>query len=167
MRKENDMTVVEKIVSHLTEKQLRITTVESCTGGFLINALTNVEGASNITSGAYITYSNEQKIKVGVSKEVIEKYGVYSKECAEAMAYAGFEATDANISIGITGTFSNLDPNNEDSVQGVVFYAILNNGKPLVGGRISVVPMWERPVQKEFVSNMVFEKLLNYLSEIK
>ncbi|MEA4901313.1 CinA family protein [Desulfitobacterium sp.] len=55
-----------------------------------------------------------------------EEYGIYSRECAEAMAKVGFRNTGADLSIGVTGTFSNVDPHNDDSVSGVVYFSVIN-----------------------------------------
>lgn len=70
-------------------------------------------------------YLNETKVLVGVDPSVIEIHGVYSPECAEAMARTVQENLHTAIAIGITGTTGNLDPNNADSVQGVVYFCIL------------------------------------------
>ena len=82
MKNENYKSTIIKTetVKKLIERKITITTMESCTGGALISAITDVEGASQITEGGFVTYSNEQKIKVGVSKEIIDTYGVQRKQ---------------------------------------------------------------------------------------
>ena len=65
---------MEKIVNKLIEKNKTISTMESCTGGGLANEITSIEGASSILKYSAVTYSNEFKIKMGVKKEVIDKY---------------------------------------------------------------------------------------------
>ena len=66
----------------------------------------------------------------GVPAEILEKYTVYSKETAEAMAKACTKAYKANIGIGVTGTMGNADPANlEASVPGQVYFAIELNGE--------------------------------------
>ena len=87
--------------------------------------ITDTEGASAIFPGGYVTYLNETKVLVGVNPSVIEIHGVYSPECAEAMARTVQANLHTAIAIGITGTTGNLDPNNSDSVQGVVYFCIL------------------------------------------
>ena len=114
----------EKITMTLLEKELTITTMESCTAGFIASLLTDTEGSSGAVKGAFITYCNEAKIMQGVPSETIEKYGVYSCETASAMALACKKAYSADIGIGITGTTGNTDPANSDSVPGRVYYAI-------------------------------------------
>ena len=114
-----------KLTLMLIEKQLTITTMESATGGLIASLITDTEGSSAVLKGAFVTYSNAAKIACGVPAAVIEKYSVYSEETARAMAQACRKAYDADIGIGVTGTFGNADPANpDDSVPGVLYYAI-------------------------------------------
>ena len=122
------MKEYELLTRELIEKNLTITTMESCTAGLLMSLITDTEGSSAITKGGFVTYSNEAKIMNGVPEEVIAYYGVYSKETAAAMAMACRSTYNANIGIGVTGTFGNVDPNNRDSVPGQVFFAIDMDG---------------------------------------
>ena len=64
---------MKKLISKLTKLNKTISTMESCTGGALANAITNIEGASNVIKFSAVTYSNEFKIKMGVSKNIIDK----------------------------------------------------------------------------------------------
>ncbi|MCQ2576856.1 MAG: nicotinamide-nucleotide amidohydrolase family protein [Treponema sp.] len=115
----------------LLSENLTITTMESCTSGFLASLITDTEGSSACFKGGCITYSNEAKIKNGVSAEVIKNYGVYSVETAVEMARAVLKMYPSDIGIGITGTFGNIDPNNDDSVPGKVYIAVSIKGKIL------------------------------------
>ena len=108
----------EKITKMLIERQLTVTTMESCTSGLIASFITDTEGSSAVLKGAFVTYSNERKIAAGVPEEVITAYGVYSAETAEAMAKACRAACCSDIGIGITGSFGNADPGNPDSVPG-------------------------------------------------
>lgn len=133
MMKEYDEQIVRanyaKLTRLLIEEGMSITTMESATSGQVASLITDTEGASAIMKGAYITYSNEAKIKNGVPAETIERYSVYSKETAAAMAEVCRQAYDANIGIGITGTMGNVDSANEEaSVPGQVYFAISING---------------------------------------
>ena len=119
----------EKLTKALIQKHITITTMESCTSGQIASLITDTEGASEIFKGAFITYSNEAKIRQGVPAEVIEKFGVYSRETASEMAKVCRNAFDADIGIGVTGSFGNVDPSNGDSVPGEVFFAISTREK--------------------------------------
>ena len=73
---------MDEVVRVLTEKHKTIATMESCTGGGVVNAITNIEGASEVLKFSAVTYSNEYKIKMGVDSQIIDKYSVYSMETA-------------------------------------------------------------------------------------
>ena len=94
----------EVVVRILKEKGLTIASSESCTGGMFAAAITDVAGASDVISSSYVTYSNENKIKeLGVPAETIERFGVVSKETAEAMAAGTKKRSGADIAVSITG----------------------------------------------------------------
>ena len=114
----------EAITRCLIQKGITLTTMESCTSGQVASLITDTEGSSAIFKGAFITYSNETKIQMGVDARVIEKYGVYSLQTAAAMARGCRKAFGVDIGIGVTGSFGNADPNNADSVPGEVCFAI-------------------------------------------
>ena len=83
MESNSDM---KDVVNLLIEKKMTIATMESCTGGFVVSSITDIDGSSNVLKFSAVTYSNEYKIKMGVSKEVIDKYSVYSINVAREMA---------------------------------------------------------------------------------
>lgn len=94
----------EVVVRILKEKGLTIASSESCTGGLFAAAITDVAGASDVISSSYVTYSNESKIKeLGVPAETIERFGVVSKDTAEAMAAGTKKRSGADIAVSITG----------------------------------------------------------------
>ena len=120
---------MEEIINKLTEKSLTIATMESCTGGAIANAITNVEGASNVFKFGAVTYSNEYKIKMGVPKEVIDEFTVYSMETAEEMSKNITKFAGADIGIGITGKINREDVNNKFSNNNKIFISILDSDK--------------------------------------
>lgn len=81
-----DRKHTDKIIKNLISTHTTISTMESCTSGLIASMITDTEGASAIFPGGYVTYLNETKVHAGVDSGIIEKYGVYSAECAEAMA---------------------------------------------------------------------------------
>ena len=113
-----------KLTRCLIETSTTITTMESCTCGQVASLITDIEGASAILAGADITYSNAAKIRRGVPAEIIDTFGVYSPETAGAMAEACRATFGADIGVGVTGSFGNVDPNNPDSVPGEVYFAV-------------------------------------------
>ncbi len=103
---------MKDVVNKLIELNKTIATMESCTGGGVANAITNIEGASAIIKFSAVTYSNEYKIKMGVSKEVIDKYTVYSMETAKEMSKNISLFANSNYGVGITGQINKVDPAN-------------------------------------------------------
>ena len=118
-----------ELTTRLIKKHLSITSMESCTSGLIASLITDTEGASAVFKGAYVTYSNEGKIKEGVPSDIIDRYGVYSPETAAAMADACRRSYCSDIGIGVTGTFGNVDPNNSDSMPGIVYFAFSTASK--------------------------------------
>ena len=112
------------VVKKLTEINKTISVMESCTGGSLSNSITNIPGASIIFNFGAVTYSNEYKIKLGVNKELIDKYTVYSSEVAKDMARAIVEYTNSNYGIGVTGKLNTQDPNNPYGDNSTVYFCI-------------------------------------------
>ena len=146
------------ITNTLIKEQLTITTMESCTSGLVASLLTDTEGASALLKGAFITYSNEAKIKQNVPADVIERFGVYSKETAREMALAAKRAYGADIAIGVTGTMGNVDPANNDSTPGEVFFAIAHK-KGTESFHISVPVQDSRYEYKLFVAGAIAEEI--------
>lgn len=120
------MEKLDKIVKMLKEKNKYVSTMESCTGGGLVNAITNIPGASEILKFSAVTYSNEFKIKMGVLKETIDTYSVYSMETAIDMSKKISEFTNSNYGIGITGKLNRADINNLAGDDNMVYFSIYN-----------------------------------------
>ena len=97
--------LAQRIGFLLSQKKLKLATVESCTGGSLAKLVTDVPGASEWFDCGFITYSNESKIRsVNVPEELIAQNGAVSQKVALAMAKGGLDVTDADIVISTTGS---------------------------------------------------------------
>ena len=115
------MSLEEQVVKLLKEKNLKVSTTESCTGGFLAGTIVNVSGASSVFDEGYITYSNEAKQKIlGVKAETLEQYGAVSEETAREMAQGCAKKAEVDIAVGITGIALRLIQ--ESGVDAVVTY---------------------------------------------
>lgn len=153
----------KKLTKLLIEKKITITTMESATSGQIASLITDTEGSSAVLKGAFITYSNEAKIKQGVPSEIIEKYSVYSKETAAEMARACQEAYNADIGIGITGTMGNPDPVNlEASVPGQVYFSISYKNQ-IHSFLKEIEPQPNRLEYKLAAANAVLQELLKII----
>ncbi len=135
----------EKVGELLRERHYTLAVVESCTGGMLGAAITDVPGASDYFVGGAITYSNDLKLMAGVPAEVIDGSGAVSAETAQAMAEAARTTYGADCGIGVTGV---AGPGDADGVKaGTVFIGVAVPGsagvepysfpsrRPLVRGR--------------------------------
>ena len=155
-----------KIVNQLIEKELTISTMESCTGGGIANAITNISGASSVIKESFVTYCNEAKIKHGVPGILIEQYTVYSPEVAVAMAKAAKEQTGSNIGIGVTGQLGRIDPANPVDKLNKVWFSIIDEENNVIVKEIEV-PDLERKEQKDFIILEVSKSLINKDIEVE
>jgi len=118
---------MERVVRTLIERGETISTMESCTGGGLANAITNIPDASRVIKFSAVTYSNEFKEKMGVSEQAIDRYSVYSQEVADDMAKKISMFTGSTYGVGITGKLKKADENNKAGADDVVFLSIYDS----------------------------------------
>ena len=98
------MTTAEKLVQALIEKKMTCATAESCTGGGVGYAITDVSGASAVFWGGVISYDNSVKRDIlGVPAEVLATQGAVSSECAAAMAEGARRRLNTDLAVSITG----------------------------------------------------------------
>lgn len=151
---------MDKVIKKLTEANKTISTMESCTGGCLADAITNIEGASDVIKFSAVTYSNEFKVKMGVPKDTIDKYSVYSKETAIEMSKKISEFTDSNYGVGITGKLNRVDKNNLGGKDNCVFISIFNKDIDKVYNYVLDVEKTSRKENKKDIIEFITEKLL-------
>ena len=148
-----------KIVNKLNMQNKTISLMESCSGGFLANKITNVSGASNVLKVSLVTYSNEYKLKFGVPKTIIDKYTVYSIETAKEMAKNVSLFANSNYGIGITGELAN-----KKREENKVYFAIFDRDNNSFIEKVLLLNPDEREKMKEVISNAVWEELWNILT---
>ncbi len=86
------------------KKKLTLATAESCTGGLVSAALSEIPGSSLVLDRGFVTYSNEAKQQMlGVTPATIDVYGAVSKECAEEMAKGALAHALVDLAVSITG----------------------------------------------------------------
>lgn len=82
----------------------RVAVAESCTGGLVCAAITEIPGSSDVLDAGWVTYSNEAKMAdLHVSEEVVETFGAVSVATAWAMAQGALNASSADVAVAITG----------------------------------------------------------------
>ncbi len=102
---EGDTTsLAEVVVRALKEKNMTVSTAESCTGGLIGKMITEVSGASEVYGFGFVTYANEAKMQlIGVKGETLEKYGAVSEETAKEMAEGARRVSGSDIAVSVTG----------------------------------------------------------------
>lgn len=150
---------MEKVVNLLKEKGLTISTMESCTGGAVANAITNVEGASSVLQFSAVTYSNDFKIKMGVSSEVIDKYSVYSIETAREMCKNISLFANSTYGVGITGKINRVDENNLFGEDNKIFVSVYDSINKVYHGKEIEAITGTRSENKNYIVGEI-EKLL-------
>lgn len=120
---------MKEVVDRLKELHRSISTMESCTGGYVANEITNIEGASEVLRFSAVTYSNEFKIQMGVSSNTIEQYSVYSFEVCKEMSKVISHYANSDYGIGITGKLNRVDEENPYGEDNIVFVSIYDREK--------------------------------------
>ena len=101
---EESTTLAESVVKLLQNRQTTITTAESCTGGLIASAITEIAGASAVFEAGFVTYSNRMKQQlVGVSELTLKMYGAVSEEVVIAMTKGALERSGADYGIAVSG----------------------------------------------------------------
>ena len=154
---------MKQIIDLLKEKNKTISTMESCTGGGVANAITNIEGASEVLRYSAVTYSNEYKIKMGVDEKVIDEYSVYSMETAKEMAKNISNFANSNIGVGITGKLNRVDINNPYGEDNVVFISIYDKDCNKYYNYKVEATKPSRKENKDLVINKIKEELTNII----
>lgn len=154
---------MRNLVEKLIEKKITVATMESCTGGGVANAITNIEGASEVLKYSAVTYSNEYKMKMGVSEEVINKYSVYSRECSDEMSKNISMFAGSDYGIGITGKLNRVDVNNPYGEDNVVFISIYEKENDKFYNEKVEATLGSRSENKELVINKIIEMMEDIL----
>jgi nicotinamide-nucleotide amidase len=102
-----DQEIIDASITLLglcTEKELTVATAESCTGGLVAGALSEIPGSSAVLDRGFVTYSNEAKQQMlGVTPSTLDVFGAVSKECAEEMAKGALAHAQGDLAVSITG----------------------------------------------------------------
>lgn len=126
---EETESLEEVVVKALLDKQLTLTTAESCTGGLLTGRLVNVAGVSGALKEGFITYSNEAKMKyLGVKEETLQQFGAVSEQTAREMVIGAAINTGSDTSIAITG-IAGPDGGTEEKPVGLIYIACYIKGE--------------------------------------
>lgn len=123
----DDDSLASKLAEVLCQHQLTIAAAESLTAGLFMSELAAIPGISAVLQGGVVVYNEQMKVKqLGIEKQLLDKYTVVSRECAEAMARQVAQSYDAKIGVGLTGA-AGPDPHDGSAV-GTVWFSICIEG---------------------------------------
>lgn len=98
------LSLAETIVRDFTTAKKMISTAESCTGGLIAGALTEISGSSAVVDRGFVTYTNTAKIEMlGVQERTLESFGAVSEETALQMAHGALFRSRADVAVAVTG----------------------------------------------------------------
>ncbi|WNI36528.1 CinA family nicotinamide mononucleotide deamidase-related protein [Chryseobacterium sp. SG20098] len=153
---------IENILAEmLTERNLTISTAESCTGGELAKMITSVSGSSKYFLGGMVAYATEKKIKIlNVSRETVDEFTVVSEQVAQEMAKGCQELFETHISLSTTGV-AGPGKGEDGKDVGTIYYTIRINDQEVTSKLY--MPHLERVDFMDFVSQKVIQDLVSLL----
>ncbi|OOZ35878.1 nicotinamide-nucleotide amidase [Solemya velesiana gill symbiont] len=126
--------LARKLGEQLAAKGLVMTTAESCTGGWVAKALTDIAGSSGCFDRGFITYSNEAKQEMlGVSEDTLERHGAVSEETVREMTQGALDNSQANVAVSISGIAGPGGGTSEKPVGTVCLAWGRDNGELVIG----------------------------------
>ena len=130
-------TAANELLELCRARGLRVATAESCTGGLVAGALTDIAGSSDVVECGFVVYSNEAKqTMLGVPASTLDRHGAVSRETAAAMAAGALKHSRADIAVSITGIAGPGGGTKQKPVGLVHFAAISRDGRRLARRRL-------------------------------
>ena len=120
----------ERLMHAICDRELKIATAESCTGGMFAALMTDIEGCGHGFDRGFVTYSKEAKHDLlGIDSELLDRNDAVSETVARAMAEGALERSSADIAIGVTGF---AGPAGDGCEEGLVHFALARHGHETV-----------------------------------
>lgn len=121
--------LTDRFLKACSRRRILAATAESCTGGLIIAAMTDIPGSSSMVDRGFVTYSNDAKMEMlGVSRETLNAHGAVSRETALEMAAGALKNSKAGIALAVTGIAGPDGGSNEKPV-GLVWFGIAVSGQ--------------------------------------
>ncbi|MGB7259226.1 MAG: CinA family protein [Pseudolabrys sp.] len=151
MLDEDIVEAAKRLLDICKRKNLLVATAESCTAGLVAGTLTEVPGTSSILDRGYITYSNEAKHEMlGVSHEILSKFGAVSRETAEAMVRGVLGNSRVHLAVSVTG-IAGPDGGSAEKPVGLVHFATASRSGKLAHAEKRYGNIGRDKVRKESV----------------
>jgi len=152
-----------RVLALCRARDLKIVTVESCTGGLVAATLTEIAGSSDVVDCGFVTYSNEAKQSlVGVPAVTLRQHGAVSDETAAAMAAGGLKHSRADLSVAITG-IAGPGGGSKAKPVGLVYFAAASRGGRRLARQVRYGKIGRRRVRLRSVAEAL--ELLRLLAE--
>ncbi|MER9975114.1 CinA family protein [Mesorhizobium sp. M0085] len=124
--------LADALLKACQQRGIMLATAESCTGGMIIAALTDIAGSSAVVDRGFITYSNQAKTEMlGVSAATLEAHGAVSRETAVEMAAGALAHSPAGLALAVTG-IAGPDGGSAEKPVGLVWFGVAVAGRPVV-----------------------------------
>ena len=150
----------QKLVRLLVKRKLKVSFVESCTGGLLSSCITSISGSSKVFTLGLVTYSNQAKINIlKVPKKIIMKHGAVSYETCLSMVKNLNKISKTNISVSITGVAGPKGGTKQKPV-GLVYIGIKKANKTLIKKHLF------KNKKRSSIQNAAVNKALNLILSV-
>jgi len=140
-------TDIAALLARARARGLRIATAESCTGGMIAAALTEVAGASHVFDRGFVTYSNAAKQDMlGIDAQTLAAHGAVSEEIAREMAQGALVRSDAQLAVAVTGIAG--PGGSEFKPEGRVCFGLAQRGRPTASETVDFGPLGRTRVRR-------------------
>jgi nicotinamide-nucleotide amidase len=158
----NDDTIEKAVITLLNKSNFTLSTVESCTGGYIAHTFTEIAGASQYFKGSVVAYANEIKTTIlDIPSTLIEKNGAVSQEVVEAMALNGLNLFNSHINLATSG-IAGPEGGTPDKPVGTVWVAIADkNGVESKCLHLTKQRLMNIQLTKQHLLYLLFKKLKN------
>lgn len=158
-----NMSLAAEVLNKARAKGFRIATAESCTGGLIAGALTDIAGSSDVVDRGFVTYSNEAKQQMlSVQLETLDRFGAVSEATAKEMAYGALANSLADITVSVTGV-AGPGGGSADKPVGLVWFGLAEHGLPPVAEQMLFGDIGRAQVREKTVTHAL-SMLLDALS---
>src|SRR5258708_27386772 len=126
------LKLAETVLAEARERALKIATAESCTGGLVAGALTEIPGSSDVLEQGWVTYSNDAKRReLGVPEDTLRVFGAVSEATARARAHGALSRAQVDATVSVTGVAGPGGGTVEKPI-GLVHFAVARRGREIV-----------------------------------
>lgn len=149
------MSGVDGLLAAARAKGLRIATAESCTGGMISAALTDIAGSSDVFDRGFVTYSNAAKVAMlGVLPDTLQATGAVSEQVAREMAEGALARSDAALAVAVTGIAG--PGGSEFKPEGRVCFGLAMTDRPTITETVEFGAMGRAEVRKATVARALY-----------